>query len=418
MILKGSQRSCGLKLAAHLMNTHDNDHVEVHELRGFTADDLHGAFQEADAIAKGTKCQQYLFSLSLSPPETERVSVADFEKAIAQAEDRLGLTGQSRAIVFHEKEGRRHAHVVWSRIDIDQMKAINLPFYKTRLNEVSKDLFLEHGWRLPDGYRDRKQRDPRNFTLAEWQQAKRQGKDARDIKRTFQEAWSVSDTKDAFAHALEEKGYVLARGDRRGFVAVDVHGEVYAIPKWTGLKTKQVKEKLGDPKVLRSVEEAKAHIAQNMQHALSRWQTDLAEKQRALKSKQDQQRMQLVQKQRQARYQLEKKLEQRRLLEAKQRQERFRTGLKGLWDRVRGEHRQIKEQNEQEAWQAHLRDQKIKDDMVFRNLEERRHLKRAHSVERSALKDQARDLAQDRERFNELRNSRNTRPRDGPSFER
>lgn len=418
MILKGSQRSGGLKLAAHLMNACDNDHVEVHELRGFTADDLHGAFQEADAIAKGTKCQQYLFSLSLSPPETEKVSIADFVAAIAQAEDRLGLTGQSRAIVFHEKEGRRHAHVVWSRIDIDQMKAINLPFYKTRLNEVSKDLFLEHGWRLPDGYRDHKQRDPRNFTLSEWQQAKRQGKDAREIKRTFQEAWSVSDTKDAFAHALEEKGYVLARGDRRGFVAVDVHGEVYALPKWTALKTKQVREKLGDPKELRSVDEVKVHIAQNMQPILSRWQQELAKKKRALNVRQDQQRQRLVQKQRQARKQLAQKLERRRILEVKQRQERFRTGLKGLWDRVRGEHRQIREQNEQEAWQAHLRDQKIKDDTVFRDLDKRRHLTRAQSVERSALKDQAKDLAQDRERFNELRNDKSTRPRDGPSFER
>lgn len=418
MILKGSQRSSGLKLAAHLMNMRDNDHVEVHELRGFTADDLHGAFQEADAIAKGTKCQQYLFSLSLSPPETENVTVADFKNAIAQAEGRLGLTGQSRAIVFHEKEGRRHAHVVWSRIDIDQMKAINLPFYKTRLNEVSKDLFLKHGWRLPDGYRDRKQRDPRNFTLSEWQQAKRQGKDAREIKRAFQEAWSVSDTKNAFTHALEEKGYVLARGDRRGFVAVDVHGEVYAIPKWTGLKTKQVKEKLGDPKELRSVDEAKDHIAQEMQPVLSRWQKELAEKKRALKAKQEKQRQQLVQEQRQARKQLKQKLEQRRILEAKQRQERFRTGLKGLWDRVRGEHRQIREQNEQEAWQNHVRDQKIKDDMVFRDLDERRDLKHAQLVERSALDNQDRKLEQDRERFNELRNNKNIRPRDGPSFER
>lgn len=417
MILIGSQRSGGLKLAAHLMNAPDNDHVEVHELRGFTADDLHGAFQEAEAIAKGTKCQQYLFSLSLSPPEAEKVSVADFEKAISQAEDRLGLTGQSRAIVFHEKECRRHAHVVWSRI-IDQMKAINLPFYKTRLNEVFKDLFLEHGWRMPDGYRDRKQRDPRNFTLAECQQAKRHGKDAREIKRTFQEAWSVSDTKDAFAHALEEKGYVLARGDRRGFVAVDVHGEIYAIPKWTGPKTNQVKEKLGDPKALRSVDEAKDHIAQNMQHTLSRWQKDLAEKKRALKARQEQQRQLLVQKQQQARKQLTQKLEQRSVLEATQRQERFRTGLKGLWDRVRWEHRHVKEQNEKEAWQAHLRDQKIKDDMVFRDLEERRHMNRAQAVERSALKDQAKNLAKDRERFNELRNEKSIHPRDGPSFER
>jgi hypothetical protein len=40
-----------------------------------------------------------------------------FEAAIDMAEQRLGLDGHPRAIVFHEKEGRRHAHAVWSRID-------------------------------------------------------------------------------------------------------------------------------------------------------------------------------------------------------------------------------------------------------------------------------------------------------------
>ena len=63
MIMVGNQRGNGLKLATHLLNSHDNDHVEVHELRGFTAENLHGALQEADAISKGTKCQQFLFSL-------------------------------------------------------------------------------------------------------------------------------------------------------------------------------------------------------------------------------------------------------------------------------------------------------------------------------------------------------------------
>ncbi|GFE48331.1 hypothetical protein So717_00840 [Roseobacter cerasinus] len=91
MILNGNQRGGGLKLAAHLMNVHDNDHVEVHELRGFTAETLHGAFQEADAISKGTKCQQYLFSLSINPPETERVSTTDILDAVECAERKLGL---------------------------------------------------------------------------------------------------------------------------------------------------------------------------------------------------------------------------------------------------------------------------------------------------------------------------------------
>lgn len=418
MIMVGNQRGNGLKLAAHLMNDRDNDHVEVHELRGFTAENLHGAFQEADAISKGTKCQQYLFSLSISPPETEKVSTSDILEAIERAERKLGLDDQSRAIVFHEKNGRRHAHVVWSRIDVMEMKAVNLPFYKSRLNDISKDLFLEHGWRLPDGYRDRNNRDPRNFTLEEWQQAKRAKKDAREIKRIFQEAWSVSDTKEAFARALEEKGYVLARGDRRGFVALDVYGEVYAIPKWTALKTKQVREKLGDPKELRSVDEAKAHIAETMQPALSRWQEELEAKKQKLKAQLEQRRRKLIEKQRAERQRLKAKLEERQTLEARQRQARFRTGLQGLWDRVRGEHSRIRRENEADAWQAHLRDLEQTDRVVFDHLEERRALQLDQMAGRKVISDQRADLVKDRARFETLRTVRNGVTRDGPEFER
>lgn len=112
MILKGSQRAGATPLAAHLLRVDENDHVEVHELRGFVANDLHGALKEAYAVSKGTRCRQFLFSLSLNPPQTANVSEKDFRNAIRAVEQQLGLTGQPRAIVFHEKEGRRHAHCV------------------------------------------------------------------------------------------------------------------------------------------------------------------------------------------------------------------------------------------------------------------------------------------------------------------
>ncbi|MEM8579694.1 MAG: hypothetical protein AAGF50_00665 [Pseudomonadota bacterium] len=121
MILKASERGYAANLATHLMNTQDNEHVELHELRGFVADDLHGAFKEVDAISRGTRCKNFLFSLSLSPPQQESVPAEVFEAAIEQIEQRLGLRGQPRAIVFHKKEGRRHAHAVWSRIDATEM---------------------------------------------------------------------------------------------------------------------------------------------------------------------------------------------------------------------------------------------------------------------------------------------------------
>ncbi|WP_367278268.1 relaxase/mobilization nuclease domain-containing protein [uncultured Roseobacter sp.] len=124
------------------------------------------ASPRGNAISKGTRCQQHLFSLSINPPETERVSTGESLDAVERIDKKLRLDDQARAVVFHEKNGRRHAHVVWSRIDVMEMKAMNLPCYHTRLKEISKDLFLEHGWRLPDGYHDKRNIDPRNFSLS------------------------------------------------------------------------------------------------------------------------------------------------------------------------------------------------------------------------------------------------------------
>lgn len=109
MILKASERGDAPQLARYLLAIRDNDHVELHDVRGFASEDLGEAFNEADAIASGTRCKNYRFSMSLNPPQGENVSIDAFEQAIAEIERKLGL-------VFHEKDGRRHAHVVWSRI--------------------------------------------------------------------------------------------------------------------------------------------------------------------------------------------------------------------------------------------------------------------------------------------------------------
>jgi hypothetical protein len=190
MILKGSQRGGAGNLSAHLLNERDNEHVRVLDLRGFIADDLTGALQEAYAVSCGTKCRQFMFSLSLNPPKQAQVSEADFQKAADEAEKRLGLKGQPRAVILHEKEGRRHAHVVWSRIRADELIAVPMPFFKNKLTNLSRELFLEHEWPLPDGLRTHGGRSPLNFSLDEWQQAKRLGRDPREIKDAIRDCWN------------------------------------------------------------------------------------------------------------------------------------------------------------------------------------------------------------------------------------
>lgn len=93
MILVGNQRGGAYDLANHLMKP-ENERVVVHDVRGFVADDLRGAFQESYAISRGTKCRQHLFSLSLNPPKEAEVVPATFEEAVDRAEKALGLDGQ------------------------------------------------------------------------------------------------------------------------------------------------------------------------------------------------------------------------------------------------------------------------------------------------------------------------------------
>ena len=247
MIIIASQRGGAAKLAAHLMNDHDNEHVELYEVSGFMADTLPEALQEARAQSMGTRCNQYLFSVSLNPPETEKVETEVFKQASNRIEERMNLQDQPRVIVFHEKKGRRHAHCVWSRIDTTEMKAINLPFYKSRLMEISKEIHLEQDWKLPTGLIERGQSNPLNFTRAQWEHAKRLDDDPRLIKAALKDCWAVSNDKETFQNKLEERGYYLAKGDRRGFVAVDWRGEVFSLSKWLDVKTKELKERFGEP---------------------------------------------------------------------------------------------------------------------------------------------------------------------------
>ncbi len=78
MILKGSQRGGARQLGDHLLKTTENEHVEVHEVRGFMASDILGALREAEAVSKGTRCKQFLFSVSLNPLQKEDVRVESF----------------------------------------------------------------------------------------------------------------------------------------------------------------------------------------------------------------------------------------------------------------------------------------------------------------------------------------------------
>ncbi len=377
MILKMSQRGGARQLASHLMNMSDNDHVTVHELKGFMSPDLHGALDEIDAISKGTKCIQPMVSLSINPPAKHYADLDMLVEAADNAEAKLGLTGQPRAIVIHEKEGRRHAHVVWSRIDANEMKAINLPHFKNKLARLSKDLYLQHDWELPDGHKTNGWKNPLNFDLAQWQQAKRLGYDPRELKQIFQSAWERSDNRQSFAYALSENGLFLCRGDRRGFVAVDVHGEVYSVARWVGVRTKDVKLKLGkDMATLPSVATVQADIKSRISKQIGGFIKDSHTQQKKDLVPLVAEHFHMIHAHRREREDLKDKQRERHNLEAKQRNERLRSGLGGVWDLLSGKTSQIKRLNERDSYRAMTRDKRQRERLFIDQMKERKTLQR------------------------------------------
>lgn len=392
MILKGNQRAGGSQLALHLMNDRDNEHVTVHGLRGFVSDDLHGAFNEAYAVSQGTKCKQFLFSLSLNPPETETVPVHVFNNAIDRIEAKLGLTDQPRAIVFHEKEGRRHAHCVWSRIDIEEMKAINLPHYKLKLRDISRELYLEHQWKMPRGLTNSEERDPLNFTLAEWQQARSSGVDPRKVKEAIQDAWAISDSPMAFDYALTERGFRLAQGDRRGHVAIDIDGNIFAVSRAVGVKAKDVRAKLWDAEQLPTVHDMQKKMASAVAEKLKAFVDAQNHKLKTVEQAFETERRALVKEQRSARQALSHKQADRRKAETVIRASRLPRGLKALWFRVTGAYGKIKRENEAEAANCKQRDQVELATIVENQLGERRELRLQNRTIRKQYSNQLKHL--------------------------
>ena len=368
MILVGNQRGHGCELAMHLMNARDNEHVTVHDMRGFLVDDLIGAFKETEAISLGTKCTQYLFSLRLNPPADVDVPVAVFEAAIEKIEAELGLTGQPRAIVFHEKHTRRHAHCVWSRVDPERMTAINLPHYKNRLRKIAMDLYQEHGWDMPEGFQDKAKRDPLAFDQVEAAQAKTIRRDPKELKKVFKDCWEQSDSLSAFKVALLGEGFVLARGSRRAFVTVDEHGKVYSLSRWTGAGAKALRERLGVGDGLPSIEEAKSQFLHQEQLPIPAIDLELNA---------------LVERHRNERSLLEPKQAQDVQTSQRDRQAQLPKGLKGAWARLTGDYKRISERLAKEAEKEAAAHRAELDALIARQMAERRAYQEAQEQKRA-----------------------------------
>lgn len=268
MIIKGASRAGPKQLSRHLGRTDTNERVAVLELHS-PSGSLGEAFRDWQALAAGTKGTKGLYHANIDPDARYKMTPEQWTRAVDVLEEELGLTGQPRAVVLHEKNGREHIHVVWQRTDIDTMRLRSDSHNYQAHERASARLEQEFGHEHVPGKHAKRDREAQpelpssEITHAEWQQSERSGIDPRARKEQITALFEASDTGSAFHAALQDAGYLLARGDRRDFVLLDSDGEIYSLRRQiAGVTAKDLRAFMEDVPLatLPSVAEGRAAI--------------------------------------------------------------------------------------------------------------------------------------------------------------
>lgn len=264
MIIKGKSRAAPVRLAKHLERTDTNEHVEMLEFRDVPLENLEHALRHMQMLTAGTRGFKGLYHANIDPHADYPMTREQWERCADVLEQELGLDGQPRVIVMHKKEGREHIHVVWARTDIDTLTLRSDSFTYGKHERASARLEEEFGHEHVPGKWHK--RDPEkelpmaDYNHAEWQQSERSGLDAVERKQEITALYEHSDNGQSFQNALEDHGYVLANGDKRVFVVVDIAGHVHSLNRQiTSAKAKDIREKIADidPASLPDVSEAR-----------------------------------------------------------------------------------------------------------------------------------------------------------------
>ncbi len=268
MIIKGKSRAGAAGLAKHLGNAETNERITLLETRGTVADDLRGALLEMEAYAAGSRCQKSLYHAAISPGLQYRLSPEQQREAFDTLEAELGLTGRSRVVVLHEKLGRQHFHMVWSRIDLGTMKSASDSHNYRKHEKAARDLERAFGHERVQGAhveRGGVKRPARTPSRSELRQEERTGIKSQRVRADVTAIFRASDSAASFAAALAERGYILAPGDRRDFVIVDHAGGIHSLARRIeDMKAEQLRQFMApiDRSTLPDIERAREIAAQ------------------------------------------------------------------------------------------------------------------------------------------------------------
>jgi hypothetical protein len=241
-VIAGGSRSNGSYWTWHLQRTDGGQSVAVRDAVGLMGQDMGGWFAQMEAMAAGGNTKNYFYHFSLNPREDEALTPDQVKLAVATTLENLGLGEQPYFLVEHDKDGRSpHYHCIVLRVDLDTGKAIpDSHNYRIHMH-TADELEQRFGHERTERGRGPNGPNPKGYEV---QRGQKTGIDPKTVAAELKSLWRQCDSGKAFAAAIEERGYILAKGDRRDFVVIDQAGSDHALGRRVGAKAAEVRARM------------------------------------------------------------------------------------------------------------------------------------------------------------------------------
>lgn len=217
-------RGNGRQLAQYLMRKADNDNVRLLAINGTAhPDNIHASLQEMSLTAELTKSTKGLYHVQICPAYNDIITDDDWKRLADILAEETGFSGQKRAMVVHEKNGKAHLHLVIERYDHMNQRMLSDSFNRLAQDRarvrMEKELNLE---RTPE--RNTRRPEMKEFLLKKWMEC---------------------DTIEQFLSITSKKGYQIASGTQRPYIVIDERGRSFDLVRQLhGVRTKEVRQRL------------------------------------------------------------------------------------------------------------------------------------------------------------------------------
>ena len=233
MIINGGSRSNAAFFAKHLTDAEHNERVTLCEMRNLASTTIPEALREMEAVALGTRCKHFFYHANINPRADEPLTAEQWRIAVDMLEQSLALTNHARFVVEHLKARRTHRHVIWSRIDVNVMRAVPMTDDYEKHQAVSRALEKQFHLQpersvLGEG-RSAGERPTRRPKTWESFRGQKSGIDVRQFTKAVTGFYLSSTNSAEFVQLLAMNGCALVRGNTSDFCIRDGAGHLHSL---------------------------------------------------------------------------------------------------------------------------------------------------------------------------------------------